>query len=45
MHEPDEVRALLVAAGFNEVALKVVEDPDGNDRCATAMRSCLTAVT
>ena len=38
MYEPDEVRALLLGAGFDDVAIKVIEDPDGNDCCATAIR-------
>jgi len=39
MYEPDEVRALLLGAGFDEVAITVIRDPDGIDCCATAVKA------
>jgi ubiquinone/menaquinone biosynthesis C-methylase UbiE len=38
MYEVNEVRALLLGAGFDDVAVKVIEDPDGIDCCVTASR-------
>lgn len=36
MYEPDEVRELLLGVGFEDVAIEVVEDPDGMNCCVTA---------
>jgi hypothetical protein len=33
-----EVRALLLEAGFDEVTVSVIEDPDGHDCCVTAVK-------
>jgi SAM-dependent methyltransferase len=38
-YEVDDVRALLVAAGFGEVTVTVIEDPDGHDCCVTAVKA------
>jgi SAM-dependent methyltransferase len=38
MYEPDDVRLLLLRAGFGEAAITVIEDPDGDDCCATAFK-------
>jgi arsenite methyltransferase len=38
MYEAGDVRALLLAAGFDEVAIRVIEDPDGIECCATASK-------
>jgi SAM-dependent methyltransferase len=33
----DEVRALLIGAGFDEVTVTMIEDPDGYEFCVTAI--------
>jgi SAM-dependent methyltransferase len=38
-YEAAEVRELLLSAGFDAVDMSVVEDPDGDDCCATAFKS------
>jgi arsenite methyltransferase len=38
MYEPEDVRSLLLGAGFDEVTITTVEDPDGDDCCATAFK-------
>lgn len=39
MYEADEVRALLLEAGFDDVSIKVIDDPDGIECCATAFKA------
>ena len=37
-YEVDEVRALLLEAGFDAVTVLVIEDPDGENCCLTAIK-------
>jgi arsenite methyltransferase len=37
-YEVDEVRALLLEAGFAEVTFTMIEDADGQDCCLTAIK-------
>ncbi|MBI5232231.1 MAG: methyltransferase domain-containing protein [Coriobacteriales bacterium] len=38
-YEPDDVRALLLDAGFCDVSIEEIEDPDGVDCCAVAVKA------
>jgi ubiquinone/menaquinone biosynthesis C-methylase UbiE len=38
-YDVDEVRALLLEAGFVKVTVRVIEDPDGEDCCVTAIKA------
>jgi arsenite methyltransferase len=38
-YEPEEVRMLLLGAGFREVTIDLIENPDGVDCCATAHKA------
>jgi SAM-dependent methyltransferase len=38
MYEADEVRSLLLGVGFDNVAVKMIEDPDGVECCTVAFR-------
>jgi ubiquinone/menaquinone biosynthesis C-methylase UbiE len=38
-YEVDEVRELLLDAGFGEATVAVIEDPDGHDCCVTAVKA------